>query len=180
MAAEGEATVLFYGRHSAEKGIGLLRNAWRQLRAAATLSILGMAGPLRACVGRAAGGGVRLLQPVAHADVPAIVADHDVVCCPSSVEESLCRTALEARLLGRVVVAGQSGAILEVMRGYPLTHPATVRPDDATAIDNIAQGLKAALRDRRPLTEAEQEAEKLFRRRFLPETFVPAFRRLKF
>ena len=178
VSVEGPAKVLFYGRLSAEKGIDLLLAAWRRLAPEATLSILGMDGPLRAEVERAASDDIHLMPPMAHVDVPDLIAQHDIVCCPSRVEESLCRTALEARLLERVVVASQSGAIPEVVRGYPLTHSAKVRTDDATATDNVAEALRAALAERRTLSDEEREAEESFREQFLPETFVHQFRQL--
>ncbi len=178
VATDGPAKVFFYGRLSAEKGIDLLLAAWRQLQPDATLSILGMDGPLRPEVERAAGDDIRLLRPVAHVDVPDVIADHDLVVCPSRVEESLCRTALEARLLERIIVASQSGAIPEVLHGYPLAHAAKVRTDDATAIGNITEALQAALNHRRSLTENECIAEETFRKQFLPESFVHQFRLL--
>ena len=178
VAVDGPAKVLFYGRLSAEKGIDLLLAAWRKLKPDATLSILGMDGPLRAEVERATGGDIHLLHHVAHVDVPKLISQHDIVVCPSRVEESLCRTALEARLLERVVVASQSGAIPEVVNGYPLAHSADIRTDDATATQNLTEAIKAALAERRPLADKECEAEKSFREKFLPETFVHQFRLL--
>jgi len=85
---------------------------------------------------------------------------------------------LEARLLERVVVASQSGAIPEVVNGYPLAHSADIRTDDATAIKNLTKTLQTALTERRPLADAERDAEKGFREKFLPETFVHQFRKL--
>jgi glycosyltransferase involved in cell wall biosynthesis len=178
VATDGPAKVLFYGRLSAEKGIDLLLAAWRKLKPDATLSILGMDGPLRAEVERATGGDIHLLHHVAHVDVPKLITQHDIVVCPSRVEESLCRTALEARLLERVVVASQSGAIPEVVNDYPLAHSAGIRTDDATATQNLTEAIKAALAERRPLADEECEAEKSFREKFLPETFVHQFRLL--
>ena len=178
VATEGPAKVLFYGRLSAEKGIDLLLAAWRKLQPNATLSILGMDGPLRTEVERATGDDIHLLQHVAHVDVPKLISQHDIVVCPSRVEESLCRTALEARLLERVVVASQSGAIPEVVSGYPLAHSTEIRTDDATAIGNLTKTLQTALEERRPLEDAERDVEKTFREKFLPVTFVHQFRML--
>jgi len=178
VATEGPAKVLFYGRLSAEKGIDLLLAAWRKLQPNATLSILGMDGPLRTEVERATGDDIHLLNHVAHVDVPKLISQHDIVVCPSRVEESLCRTALEARLLERVVVASQSGAIPEVVSGYPLAHSTEIRTDDATAIGNLTKTLQTALEERRPLEDAERDVEKTFREKFLPVTFVHQFRML--
>ncbi|MBC8325971.1 MAG: glycosyltransferase family 4 protein [Verrucomicrobia subdivision 3 bacterium] len=178
VATDGPAKVLFYGRLSAEKGIDLLLAAWRKLQPHATLSILGMDGPLRPEVERATGDNIHLLQHVAHVDVPKLISQHDLVVCPSRVEESLCRTALEARLLERAIVASQSGAIPEVVNGYPLAHSTKIRTDDATAIENLINTLRAAMEGRHLLTDEERETEKSFREKFLPETFVHQFRRL--
>ena len=178
VAADGPAKVLFYGRLSAEKGIDLLLAAWRKLKPDATLSILGMDGPLRHEVERAAAGDIHLLHHVAHVDVPKLISKHDIVVCPSRVEESLCRTALEARLLERIIVASQSGAIPEVVNDYPLAHSAKVRTSAAAAIENLIEAMSIALARRRTLTDAERESEKSFREKFLPESFVHQFRLL--
>ena len=77
-----------------------------------------------------------------------------------------------------VVVVSQSGAIPEVVQGYPLAHSAEVRTDDATATDNIAEALRTALAGRRVLNDEERQVEKSFREQFLPETFVHQFRQL--
>lgn len=182
VSADGPSRVLFYGRLSAEKGIDLLLDVWRQIQPEATLSILGMEGPLSECAREAANQeGITLLPPVPHAEVPAIMAGHDIVCCPSRVEESLCRTALEARLMERVVVAGASGAIPEVLKDYPLAHLANVREAESGGNNpekELIAALKAALSDRRELTAEEQEREAIFRQQFSPETFLDGFEQL--
>jgi glycosyltransferase involved in cell wall biosynthesis len=178
VAADGPAKVLFYGRLSAEKGIDLLLASWRKIQPNATLSILGMDGPLRTEVERATGDDIHLLHHVAHVDVPKLISQHDIVVCPSRVEESLCRTALEARLLERIIVASQSGAIPEVVNDYPLAHTAKVRTNHDTAIENLIEALSIALTQRRTLTDGERESEKSFRKKFLPESFVHQFRLL--
>ena len=178
VAADGPAKVLFYGRLSAEKGIDLLLASWRKIQPNATLSILGMDGPLRTEVERATGDDIHLLHHVAHVDVPKLISQHDIVVCPSRVEESLCRTALEARLLERIIVASQSGAIPEVVNDYPLAHSAKVRTNHDTAIENLIESLSFALTQRRTLTDGERESEKSFRKKFLPESFVHQFRLL--
>ena len=137
-----------------------------------------MNGPLRPEVERAAGGDIHLFQHVAHVDVPKLISQHDIVVCPSRVEESLCRTALEARLLERIIVASQSGAIPEVVNDYPLAHSVNVRTNLDAAIGNLIESLSIALTQRRTLTGAERESEKSFRKKFLPESFVHQFRLL--
>ena len=177
---ETDAKVLFYGRLSTEKGIDLLLRAWRKLNPPATLSILGMDGPLRAEVEdiAAARDDIRLLDPVPHAEVPALIAAHDIVCCPSRVEESLCRTVLEARWLERTIVTTQSGAIPEVIRDYPLAHSINVRTDDLEAANHLAKALQNAIQTPRAFKAPQRAAESDFRKRFLPETFVVGMRAL--
>jgi glycosyltransferase involved in cell wall biosynthesis len=177
---EADARVLFYGRLSTEKGIDLLLRAWRKLNLPATLSILGMDGPLRAEVEdiAAARDDITLLDPVPHAEVPALIAAHDIVCCPSRVEESLCRTVLEARWLERTIVTTQSGAIPEVIRDYPLAHSINVRTDDLEAANHLAKALQNAIQSPRAFKAPQRAAESDFRKRFLPETFVVGIRAL--
>tara|TARA_Y100001934_G_scaffold61463_1_gene76170 strand:+ start:291 stop:1478 length:1188 start_codon:yes stop_codon:yes gene_type:complete len=182
VSADEPAQVLFYGRLSAEKGIDLLLDVWREHQPKAKLSILGMDGPLSGQVHEAANhADITVLSPVPHHEVPGIMAAHDIVCCPSRVEESLCRTALEARLMHRVVVAGASGAIPEVLRDYPLAHLAKVRSvesNDPEPNQELADALKTALSNRRPLTADEKESELSFRQQFLPEIFLDEFVKL--
>jgi len=182
VSSSDPAQVLFYGRLSAEKGIDLLLDVWREFQTEAKLSILGMDGPLSGHVCQVANqAGVKVLPPVPHREVPGIMAGHDIVCCPSRVEESLCRTVLEARLMNRVVVAGASGAIPEVLRGYPLAHLAQVRSvisDDLNPNLELSDALKTALSNRRSLTAAQKENELSFRQQFLPEIFLDEFVKL--
>jgi len=179
-AAEKNAPpkVLFYGRLSTEKGIDLLLRAWRRLNPNATLTILGMDGPLRAEVEdtAAAREDIHLLPTAPLAEIPAHIAAHDIVCCPSRVEESLCRTALEARWLGRTLLTTQSGAIPEVIAGYPLAQTINARTDDHTATQALAHALNALLKKPPTFKGPQRAAEKDFKKKFLPETFVVGLR----
>lgn len=81
----------------------------------------------------------------------------------------------------RVVVAGASGAIPEVLRDYPLAHLAKVRSVESNASEpnqQLADALKTALSNRRPLTADEKESELSFRQQFLPEIFLDKFVKL--
>ena len=81
----------------------------------------------------------------------------------------------------RVVVAGASGAIPEVLKDYPLAHLANVREAESGGNNpekELIAALKAALSDRRELTAEEQEREAIFRQQFSPETFLDGFEQL--
>jgi len=173
---EGPARLLFLGRLSLEKGVDLLLDAHAQMREEATLTLVGLEGPLADEVRSAADRDerVRLLPPVPPQEVPALINEHEVVCAPSRVEESLCRTALEGRLMERLVVASDRGAIPEVLADYPLAHTMDV-DTDAGAFSMV---LDKAVAARRELDEDEREAEKDFLKRFAPDAFAGRIARM--
>ncbi|MBL68594.1 MAG: hypothetical protein CMO74_10640 [Verrucomicrobiales bacterium] len=165
---DGPARLLFLGRLSPEKGVDLLLDAWPQLRDKATLTLAGLDGPL-ADEARATARDderVHLLPSVPPEEVPALVSEHEIVCVPSRVEESLCRTALEGRLMERHVVASERGAIPEVLEGYPLA--CTIQPDAS----DLASRLLETIAGRRDLTTKERKAEVEIRRMFSPDDFA--------
>jgi glycosyltransferase involved in cell wall biosynthesis len=167
---EEPARLLFLGRLSLEKGVDLLLDAHAQMREAATLTLVGLEGPLtdevRSAVGRDER--IRLLPPVSPSRVPALIDEHEIVCAPSRVEESLCRTALEGRLMERLVVASDHGAIPEVLADYPLAYTMDAGAD-AGAFSMV---LDKAVAGRRELDADERDAEKDFLRRFAPDAFA--------
>jgi len=167
---EGPARLLFLGRLTMEKGVDLLLDAHAQMREAATLTLAGLEGPLADEVRTAAGQDerIRLLPPVSPSEVPVLINEHEIVCAPSRVEESLCRTALEGRLMERLVVASDRGAIPEVLADYPLAHTMDVGTD-AGAFSMVLDKTVAA---RRELDEGERGAEKDFLKRFAPDKFA--------
>jgi glycosyltransferase involved in cell wall biosynthesis len=167
---EGPARLLFLGRLSPEKGVDLLLDAQALMQEDATLTFAGLGGSLtdetRAVSRRDER--VRLMPPVPSAEVPALIDEHEIVCAPSRVEESLCRTALEGRLRERLVVASDRGAIPEVLAGYPLAHPMAVTADAGA----LAAVLDKAVAARRELTDEERTAERDFLGRFAPDNFA--------
>ena len=72
--------VLYVGRLVAEKGIEVLREAWPQVRAPATLVLIGD-GPLASRTG--AGQGTRLLGPLPRAELPVAYAAAELALLPS-------------------------------------------------------------------------------------------------
>jgi glycosyltransferase involved in cell wall biosynthesis len=102
--APGTRTVLFLGRLDPEKHVLALVHAFAKVRAALPDARLALAGdgPLREAV---EGDGVRVLGNVPHRDVPALLAQCDLLCLPS-VGEPYGMALLEAMAAGRAVVAG--------------------------------------------------------------------------
>jgi glycosyltransferase involved in cell wall biosynthesis len=96
--------VLFLGRLDPEKHVLALVHAFAKVRAALPDARLALAGdgPLREAV---EGDGVRVLGNVPHRDVPALLAQCDLLCLPS-VGEPYGMALLEAMAAGRAVVAG--------------------------------------------------------------------------
>ena len=145
-------------------------DAHAQMHEEATLTLAGLEGPLTDEVRSAADRDerVRLLPPVPPSEVPVLINEHEIVCAPSRVEESLCRTALEGRLMERLVVASDRGAIPEVLSDYPLAYTMDVGVD-AGAFSMV---LDKAVAGRRELDADEREAEKNFLKRFAPDAFA--------
>jgi glycosyltransferase involved in cell wall biosynthesis len=100
----GARHVLFVGRLEPEKQVLALVEAFAEVRAAlpdATLALAGD-GPLREALSR---DGVRVLGRVAHREIPALLAQCDLLCVPS-LGEPYGMALLEAMAAGRAVVAG--------------------------------------------------------------------------
>ncbi len=166
--APPQGSVLFIGRLSMEKGLHLVLQAWRRMPPQATLTLAGLGGPLQRAAQAAARADRRitLLAPLPHAQVPALMARHQVVCCPSLVEESFGRTALEARAARRSVVVTDRGALPEVMAGYPLTWMLRAGAPPEMLAEELGASLGRALAGHRELTGAEVAQEQRALERF--------------
>lgn len=175
------ARLLYLGRMTAEKGLDLLIESLPLLKSAFELSILGWGGPLEGRIRALASENsrIKILQPVPHTEVPELIKAHDVVCCPSLVEEACPKTVAEARLLGRRIVTTDRGGIPEIVANYPRTHIIEIGTktrdewiaDIATKIDEaIAAGTP------RPFTDAEMKVEEDFKTRFGAEPLYDVFR----
>jgi glycosyltransferase involved in cell wall biosynthesis len=115
-------TVLYYGRISEDKGIGVLFDAWADVARASGARLLLVGAPSPWDVPTLA---TRLasLDPVAVRyvgaieDVVSYLHASDVVVVPSLAPEAFGRVALEALASGRPVVATRSGALGEILSG---------------------------------------------------------------
>ena len=152
--AEGGFLALFVGRLEREKGVPVLLDAWRRagLPDGAVLALAGD-GPLRGEV-EAAGGGVRALGPVAHADLPALYTAADVLVLPSvrtaTFTEPWGLVVNEAMHAGTPVIASDAvgavpgGLVRDGRNG--LVAPAGDAPALASRLRSLA--LNAELRER--------------------------------
>jgi glycosyltransferase involved in cell wall biosynthesis len=149
-------SLLFVGRLEERKGGEVALAALDELPGQATLTV---AGP--ALVD--AGARVRVLDPVAHADLPYAYAAADVVVAPSLVEEPFGLVPLEAMGLGRPVVATARGGAAEYIRHD--VNALVVEPGDpaavAAAVRRLADdpALRARLRHGGIATAEEHTAE---------------------
>ena len=115
-----------------------------------------------------AGTRVRVLGPVAHADLPYAYAAADVVIAPSVVEEPFGLVPLEAMGLGRPVVATARGGAAEYLRDG--VNALVVEPDDpaavAAAVRRLADdpALRGRLRHGGIATAREHTAERFHAR----------------
>jgi glycosyltransferase involved in cell wall biosynthesis len=132
------AAVLFAGRLSREKGVGLLLDVWADpdLRPPAPLHIAGD-GPLRPAVEAAASGpsGVEFLGRLDPEGVAGAIDEAAMVAVPSQTPEALPTVVIEAFARGRAVVAGSAGAL-----------PGMVDRGVGAVADSGPSGLSQALR----------------------------------
>lgn len=108
-------TVVYVGRLSEEKGVGLLLKAAKQMPEV-SFTLVGSNGRLEDQVRRE-----RLIHwvpSVPHREIVRFLKQFEVAVCPSLINESFGRTALEYRLAGAKIVATRSGAIPEILDGY--------------------------------------------------------------
>lgn len=109
--------VLFVGRLSEEKGLGVLVDAWKRLRGAIPLKVIGD-GPLAPQVQEAAGRDARIewLGRRTPAEVLAWMGEAAAVVVPSTWYETFGRTVIEAYARGTPVIASRIGALEELVR----------------------------------------------------------------
>ncbi len=170
--------LLFLGRLSPRKGPQVALEAMRDLGDLdVTLSLLGAVfpgyewfeGELRASAAELPEGTVDFLgfQP----DIWQVVADHDVILVPSTVDEPFGNTAVEAMLAQRPLVVSSTSGLREAARDY--TTARFVAPSDATELAAAVRDLHehwGAVREASP----EDRAEAL--RRHAPSAYARSFR----
>lgn len=140
--------LLYMGRLERLKGVHTVIGALRQLGgdAPVLLDILGAGAPeyeseLRQMV--AVGeleDRVRFLGPAPRSDVPAVLAEHDVLLFPSEWEEPFARSVLEAMAAGLAVIGTTTGGTGEILRNGEtgLTFPAGNAESLAAQIARLA------------------------------------------
>ncbi len=113
--------LLYLGRLEPIKGVHTVVDAMQQLDAAVSLDILGGGDPdyaaaLQATVAQAGmEDRVHFLGAVSRADVPTVLAHHDVLLFPSQWHEPFARSVLEAMAAGLVVVGTTTGGTGEIL-----------------------------------------------------------------
>jgi glycosyltransferase involved in cell wall biosynthesis len=109
--------VLFVGRISAEKGLGVLLDAWRRFAPAGIRLVVAGDGPLRAELSATAPAGVEFLGRIAPVEVVARLRRARALVIPSIWYEGQPLTALEGMAAGTPLVLSQVGGLAEVLGG---------------------------------------------------------------
>lgn len=122
----GGRGIIFVGRLAAEKGIGILLEAWRVLPRRPTLTVIGE-GPLAPQVLRlqAAVDELVYLPRVEHDHVMRLIGDADLLAAPALWEEPFGRTVMEALACGTPVLATAVGAAPEIIGSAGWVAPRT-------------------------------------------------------
>jgi len=157
--------VLFVGRLSAEKGVAVLLEAWRQIGDAGKLVVIGD-GPLAGLVREEAlrVGSITYLGRRPLPDVYHFMGRARALVCPSICYEGLPRGIIEALCRGTPVVASGLGSMPEVV-----TDRVTgwlVPPGDATA---LARRIREALASEESQTTMRAAARAAFESRYTKE-----------
>jgi glycosyltransferase involved in cell wall biosynthesis len=128
----GGEYAVYAGRLSAEKGIETLLTAWRRLKGAVPLKIIGD-GPMAKEVEAAAGGcsAIEWLGRRSPEDIYTLLGGASFLVMPSICYETFGRTIIEAFAKGTPVIASDTGAPAELVReGDTGLHFETGNPED--------------------------------------------------
>lgn len=175
------ARLLYIGRMTAEKGLDLLIESLPLVKSSFELSILGFGGPIEGRIRAMANkdARIKILQAVPHTEVAELIQSHEVVCCPSVVEEACPKTVAEARLFGRHIVATDRGGIPEILENYPRAYivefGSKTRGECVAALaEKIDRAIAAGMPQ--PFAAAELKVEDQFKSRFGAEPLYDVFR----
>jgi glycosyltransferase involved in cell wall biosynthesis len=157
--------VLFVGRLSAEKGVELLLDAWRQLEGKVPLKLVGD-GPLAAEVKAASQSipGVEWLGRQPSERVYALMKDAMMLMFPSEWYEGLPRTVIESFAVGTPVLAANLGSMQQLV--HPQVNGLQFRPSD---VGDLIHQLLWMLTHQQALPEMRQAARDEFLRKYTEE-----------
>ena len=168
--------ILFIGRLSKDKGIDLILDALKQYDQPVQLTVLGLDGPLRGEVERAAArdARIRIEPPVPYEKVHRFFQENDLILCPSSWDEPFGLTVLEARIHGKPVLTTNRGGIPEILTGYT---KALILNTKGLPREQVVQALRDALSPALALGKIplDAEAEHRFLHRFSTESFADQY-----
>jgi glycosyltransferase involved in cell wall biosynthesis len=161
--ASASSTVLYAGRISEEKGLGVLLEAWRRARPAGLELVVAGDGPLRAEHERLAIPGVRFVGWLEPAAVRELMLTSRALAFPSVCYESFGSTIIEAMSARLPVIASAHGAPAEIVGEVGAEWLAA--PGDAAA---WAERL-GILGDDRAIDAAADRGREIYASRYAPE-----------
>jgi glycosyltransferase involved in cell wall biosynthesis len=164
-AGEG-GYAIFVGRLSAEKGVHTLLKAWKNLRGAMPLKIVGD-GPLAATVSAAAAedAGIQWLGSQPSEAVYSLIGGATFLVLPSECYETFGRVGIEAFAKGTPVLASRLGAMAEVVdHGRTGLH---FEPGDAR---DLALKAQQFLSEPQPVKRMRQAARQEYERKYTAAT----------
>lgn len=153
---------LYVGRLSAEKGVGTLLEAWKQLGATVPLRIVGD-GPLADEVARAAAESpsIEWLGHQSPENVGRLMGRALFAVCPSACFETFGRAVIEAFAAGAPVIAANIGALAELV-----DHGRTGRLFTACDASSLADEVRALLEDPAAIAAMRREARAEFEAKY--------------
>jgi glycosyltransferase involved in cell wall biosynthesis len=156
---------VYVGRLSAEKGVGTMLNAWRNLQQAIPLKIAGD-GPLAPAVQEAAAqnAAIQWLRGVSHESVYDLIGAATFLVLPSQCYENAPRVLVEAFAKGTPVVASRLGAMAETVEDG--RNGLLFAPGNA---EDLATKVRSLFADLSTLKRMRQVAREIFDRNFTAE-----------
>ncbi len=172
VGAHGGAYALYVGRLSPEKGVTTLLSAWRASHVAGRRLVIAGSGPLASQLDRDAPG-VEFLGNCENDRVLALMREATMLLLPSECDEGFPVTLLEAFATGLPVIAGDHGAMAEI-----ITHDRTGRHFVAGDHASLAAAIDWAFANPGPCAQLGLAARDVYARTYTADRAYARLRAL--